>query len=45
MGQFLATVLVVGLGLIFSTVAQAADKPNIVFILTDNLGDVPTSLT
>ncbi len=35
---FLATALIGALALITSNGAQAADKPNIVFILTDNLG-------
>ncbi len=36
--QNLLTIVLVGVALITSTAAQAADKPNIVFILTDNLG-------
>jgi arylsulfatase len=38
MQVFLATALIGALALITSNGAQAADKPNIVFILTDNLG-------
>jgi arylsulfatase len=36
--QNLLAIVFVGVALITSTAAQAADKPNIVFILTDNLG-------